>query len=114
MTPSIPSILADVSAWRHVHIGQRAKYTDQEVENVVAAVTSRRFDASNFPWLKILGPGEAYAVHVAGQPMLKVGCLDEQGVAGLLGEEGATLHEHTMRLLQGCPSDVGDGKQRLA
>jgi hypothetical protein len=45
--------------------------------------------------------------------MLKVGCLDEQGVAGLLSEEGATLHEHTMRLLRGRPSDVGDGKQRL-
>ncbi len=59
-------VLANVSPWRHIHIGQPAKYTDQEVEDVVAAVTGRRFDTADFPWLKILGPGEAYAVHVAG------------------------------------------------
>jgi hypothetical protein len=66
MTLPIPSTLAGSTAWRHVHIGQLAKYTDQEVEDVVTAVKGRQFEAADFSWLKILVPGEAYAVHVAG------------------------------------------------
>ncbi len=46
--------------------------------------------------------------------MLKVSCLDERGVAGLLGDEGAMLHQHTMRLLQRCAYNVGNSQQRLA
>jgi hypothetical protein len=113
MTSPIPSTLASSRAWRHVHIGQPAKYIDQEVEDVVAAVKGHRFKAADSPWLKILVPGEAYAVYITGQPMLKVGCLDERGVAGLLGDEGVTLHQHTMRLLQGRACNVGNGQQRL-
>lgn len=58
---------------------------------MLAAVKGRSFSKAAFPWLKMLAPGEAYAVHVGGQPTLKVSCPDEEGVAALLGNAGAKL-----------------------
>jgi hypothetical protein len=59
---------------------------------VLEAVKSRSFSPAAFSWLTMMVPGHAYAVLVGGQQLLKVGCLDQEGVAHLLGASGARLY----------------------
>jgi hypothetical protein len=79
------------SAWTRIHVGTCHSYTDAEVDHLMQVAGAGNVDASAFPSLTILEPGDAFATPVGGQPMLKVACLDEEHIGRLLGGQGRDL-----------------------
>jgi hypothetical protein len=74
-----------------IHVGACQSYSPAEVDAVMTAAESGDFDPADFPNLTMLQPGEAFAVHVGGQPMLKAACLNKAKVDELLGQYGSEL-----------------------
>ena len=106
-TRPFPAILSPTDdRWEVIHGESHPDCTAAEVDRIVDAVASGRFDAKDYPWLTFLESGQAYTVPLSnGARAVKAMYLHQDDLDGFVPSAAVDLVQELMTHIRG----QGDG-----